>query len=381
MLAQVDTHHDRSAHAARRRAALWNGRVVRQLGSAPPATLRYALLFARERARAMPAPDTAGSGGHATDNCSVDAPPLLLCVHVLRARGLVSATPLGAVRCEAHWRGVAARTRGARAARRGDAQQRSWRGEPLRFADVPAAVPEEPLTLLLLSGSRDALLGRAELSVDALRRAAQAAAQKSDAGGPSPAEETWLPLHDWARGRRGHGACGAPRSARSAASRNLCAPSPDAPCGAHLRPGELLVRVWAQASAAAGAAAAVSDDAGASGSPDTPGSALARQLARIRAVRPVLLAGASCGLRRARAPGPQLTLHHPRLCRRRQVSRPCLMTAAATAPPRALYTRCATGLVRSFVAYLALVRSIACAVLMPSFARHQATLWAKWQTR
>ena len=94
---------------------------------------------------------------------------LQLCVRVLRARGLPPAPPLGAVRCEAHWRGAAARTRGARPARRGDAAERRWASsaEPLRFAfDAAAAASHghEGLRLLLLNGARDALLGQAVLS-------------------------------------------------------------------------------------------------------------------------------------------------------------------------------------------------------------------------
>ena len=96
---------------------------------------------------------------------------LQLCVRVLRARGLPPAPPLGAVRCEAHWRGAAARTRGARPARRGDAAERRWASssEPLRFSLHAAAAAaagdgEVGLRLLLLNGARDALLGQAVLS-------------------------------------------------------------------------------------------------------------------------------------------------------------------------------------------------------------------------
>jgi hypothetical protein len=102
-----------------------------------------------------------GAGGALGCTSSVD--DLLLCVLVLRARGLASAAPLGAVRCEAHWRGAAARTRGARAAKQGNAAERSWRGEPLRFAAPPSLPAAEPLALLLLNGTRDELLGSAEL--------------------------------------------------------------------------------------------------------------------------------------------------------------------------------------------------------------------------
>lgn len=110
----------------------------------------------------MAARDGADCGMGSAAHGGVD--DLLLCVLVLRARGLASAAPLGAVRCEAHWRGAAARTRGARAARQGNATERSWRGEPLRFA-APAALPDDPLALQLLNGALDELLGAAELPV------------------------------------------------------------------------------------------------------------------------------------------------------------------------------------------------------------------------